>query len=220
MSVLDGVWSLLFPSRCPVCAREQEEKGGWCAPCLGRTLAVHAIDLSPRSRLDGAWACSAYASAAGALIRKLKYRGKRSSLPHLDTLLRASEARLPGSVCAADIAVPIPLHEAKERERGYNQVDLIFRPWLAEKGLRVAPLLARVKETPPLHGHSARERAAALQSAFALSEDAESGAIRGKSILLLDDILTTGTTLEEAARCLRERGAREVLALVIASDHG
>lgn len=219
MNALDSVLHFLFPPRCPVCGKEQDACGDWCEPCLGRTLAVRRLALSPRSSLDGAWACSAYDSAAGALIRALKYKGKRSALPCLGTLLAAGEAKLPASLLQADLAVPIPLHGAKERARGFNQTELIFRPWLASRGIRFERLLIRERETPPLYGRGAKERAAALRSAFALREGTAQDAVRGAHILLLDDILTTGATLEEAAKCLRRAGAKSVRALVAASDH-
>lgn len=179
---------------------------------------MRRLALSPRSHLDGAWACAAYRSAAGTLLRKLKYKGKRSVLRHVETLLRAGEEKLPASIFDVDFVMPVPLHEKKERARGFNQVACAFRPWIESKGLPFTESLRRVQETPPLHGRSASERVAVLRSAFAVFA-ADAALMDNKRILLLDDILTTGATLEEAAKCVRMAGAKTVYALVIASDH-
>ena len=219
MSVIEACLDFLFPPCCPLCGREQESRGGWCEACLGRTLAVHRIALPKESSLDGAWAFSRYKSAVGALLRSLKYQGKRSCLPYVRTLLSAGAEKLPPEMLSADLAIPVPLHEKKESERGFNQAELIFRAWLSDCGIACENLLCRRKETPPLYGLSAKERTAVLRAAFSLREDAPKDAVREKRVLLLDDILTTGTTIEEAAKRLRSAGAKEIYALVVSSDH-
>ena len=114
------------------------------------------------------------------------------------------------------IAVPVPLACERERLRGFNQVAEIFGPWLARHSVPLVPLLCRTRETAPLYERTRAERRKELRGAFSLCAEADIG---GRDILLVDDIMTTGTTLEECARMLQHAGAGRVYAFVLASEH-
>ena len=90
--------SLLFSAHCPVCASSVETPGSWCAPCLSRTVRPHRLTLSKEAlaAIDDAWAVGFYGSALGALIRALKYRGRRAAIPYIRTALSAAELPLTG----------------------------------------------------------------------------------------------------------------------------
>ena len=212
----DVVSSVVFPARCPACGAYCERRGGWCAPCLSRTVRPHRLALSAEAlaALDDAWAVGFYGGALGTLSRALKYRGRRGVLPYLHA------AKLPEEFLAADFAVYVPLHEAREKERGFNQAELIFAEWLKAKGIPARPLLQRTRSTAPQYGLGEKERRKNVCGAFALAEAGKGGAgeIAGKSIVLLDDILTTGATLTSCAAVLKKAGAGSVYALALASD--
>ena len=159
-----------------------------------------------------AWALGRYHGGLRSLIHALKYKKKRSALPCIETFLHESDFVLPASI---DMAVPVPLHEERYRERSFNQVELIFEDW--PKG-RACPgaALVRTKRTGPLYKMRPAERRKSLKDAFSVAQDAD---VSGKSILLLDDILTTGATLSACAAVLRHAGAERVDVLVFASDH-
>jgi competence protein ComFC len=113
-----------------------------------------------------------------------------------------------------DIVVPVPLHRARQRERGYNQADLIARP-LARR-LRLpcrSILLTRTRPRPDKLVLSATERWESVRGAFATRPGSEVDNLR---VLLLDDVLTTGATLDACAQALRSAGARSVIGLTIA----
>jgi len=115
---------------------------------------------------------------------------------------------------AADVIVPVPLHRQRARERGFNQVDLFGRP-LARR-LRLpyrAVLLVRSRPRPEKHLLRHDERWEAVRGAFAMREGRRVDNLR---ILLLDDVMTTGATLDACSRALREAGAKCVLGLTIA----
>lgn len=111
-----------------------------------------------------------------------------------------------------DAIVPMPLHRRRLRERGFNQVRELLRPAL--RGVQV-PLrhdwLQRQRETAAQSGLSAGERRRNLRGAFAASP-----AVRGARVLLVDDVITTGSTVAEATRCLLRAGATEVRVLALA----
>ena len=114
----------------------------------------------------------------------------------------------------ADVIVPVPFHRQRARERGFNQVDLFGRPLARRLGLPYRPvLLMRSRPRPEKHLLRSEERWEAVRGAFALREG---GQVDNLRILLLDDVMTTGATLDACSRALRGAGAKSVLGLTIA----
>ena len=217
-SVLALILDFLFPPRCPICGAYVEQQGGWCAVCLARTLRVHRLPLAPEmaKALAGAWALGVYHEGLRDMILGLKYHQKKSCLPYIRVFLQVAQEQLPPELACIDLAVPVPLHPAKERQRGFNQTELIFAGWLqASLGVPYARALLRIRATEPQYGLDAKKRVQNMQRAFALQEGCM---VQGRHILLVDDILTTGSTLHACAKVLKRAGAASVRALVLASD--
>ena len=209
--------NFLFPPHCPNCSSYVERRGDFCVPCMRRLVHIHAIARSMENAevLDGIWAFAHYREGVRNLLRALKYQRKKSALPALHTILAAGEevlAQLPHPLTA----VPIPLAPMRLRERGFNQVEEIFAPWLAAHDITLTPLLVRMRETAPLYARTRAERRQELRGAFAMAESAHAA---GKDILLVDDIMTTGATLGTCARTLKRAGAHHIYAFVLASEH-
>lgn len=121
--------------------------------------------------------------------------------------------RLPERV-EADIVVPVPLHSARLRERGNNQAELIARPLARRLQLRLDPhLLVRTKPRPEKLRLSRRERWETVRGAYVLAERAR---VDNLHVLLVDDVMTTGATLDACSRVLRKAGAARVTALTVA----
>jgi ComF family protein len=115
---------------------------------------------------------------------------------------------------SADVVVPVPLHRQKHRDRGYNQVDLFARPLARRLHVPYRPiLLVRSRPRPEKHLLSQEERWEAVRGAFVMRRG---GRVDNLRVLLLDDVMTTGATLDACARALGEAGARSVLGLTIA----
>ena len=110
-----------------------------------------------------------------------------------------------------DLVVSIPLHPKREKSRGYNQSELLARVIGKELGLPVVNLLARVKNNSSQTGLNEDERRKNVAGIFRFKTG-----INGKKILLVDDVLTTGATMEEGAKVLKEAGAGEILGAVVA----
>ena len=127
----------------------------------------------------------------------------------LEAVVRANAACL-----EADVVVPVPLHRNRERERGYNQVELFARPLAKRLELPFRPvLLMRTRPRPEKHLLHHEERWEAVRGAFAMKRE---GRVDNLRVLLLDDVMTTGATLDACARALREAGASSVLGLTVA----
>lgn len=127
----------------------------------------------------------------------------------LAELVRREAERL-----SADVLVPVPLHRQRASERGFNQVDLFGRPLARCLRLPYRPvLLMRSRPRPEKHLLRSDERWEAVRGAFAIREG---GRVDNLRILLLDDVMTTGATLDACSRALRDAGAKSVLGLTIA----
>ncbi|MBQ1867559.1 ComF family protein [Selenomonas ruminis] len=211
--------NFIFPPHCPFCHKYVENRGDWCKVCLELACQPHRLPITApmQSVIDSAWALSVYRGGTRDLIRGLKYHNKRSNLPYITRLLQAAEqsAGVKKLLSESCCAVAVPLHETRQRKRGFNQAELIFGDWLCDHSVPMEKMLRRVRQTKPLYPLTARERADNLKDAFQIEPGS---VIRGKSILLVDDILTTGATLYTCAKVLKQAGAEKIYALVLASD--
>jgi ComF family protein len=178
------------------------EAGPLCGPCRRRAPGF-----------DYARSAARYENVMREALHAFKFRGRRAlAAPLGDLVVEAMEGRLPAGVPA--LLVPVPLHPRRERERGFNQAALLAqrvgRAW--QVPVR-DDLLVRAVATPSQTELDAAARRANVRNAFRLRRP---DAIAGHHVLLVDDILTTGATLSECARCLREAGAALVGALTVA----
>ena len=197
-------WQSIIPITPPVCDacgdpltswRMLHGESGRCARCRRRGGGV------TRGRAGGA-----YDGALRAIVHALKYDGRRSLARPLAALMeRAGTDVLDG----ADLLVPVPLHRSRQRARGFNQA------WEIARHLRLPAVraLRRVRPTPSQADLPAARRHANVRGAFAMRRG---GRVRGAVVVLIDDVSTTGATLDACAKVLREEGAVEVRALTAA----
>jgi ComF family protein len=178
------------------------ESGRQCTRCAGRPPIV-----------DTARALGAYADTLRDLVHALKYDGRRSVAPRLAALLRE---RCGAVLAGADAVVPVPLHRRREWARGFNQAEAIAR----DLRLPVWRLLRRTRHTAPQSKLAARERRRNVHGAFALRRRPWSSWRRmplpGACLVLVDDVNTTGATLDACAEVLKAAGAVEVRAVTVA----
>jgi len=120
----------------------------------------------------------------------------------------------PGLWEGVDLLVPVPLHPSRRRDRGFNQARLLARDMARLRGLRVIDgCLVKVRNAPPQAGLRAADRERNVVRAYAVRRPDR---VRGRTLVLVDDVTTTGATLRECARVLMEAGAREVRAVTLA----
>lgn len=134
----------------------------------------------------------------------------------LGSWFAAELARLVGQhpqELTGDVIVPVPLHRDRFRERGYNQAEMVSRPLARRLGLPHRNLLARVKPRPNKHILTLRERWESVRGAFATRPGSQVDNVR---VLLVDDVMTTGATLDACAKVLRDAGAKAVVGLTVA----
>ncbi|MBX3110858.1 MAG: ComF family protein [Fimbriimonadaceae bacterium] len=202
---VEGLLDWVFPRRCGLCSRLGDE--AVCALCRAEFLEGPTdFDLA---RLGGAVdrlvTPFAFAGRASQAVRRLKYdRVTSLSGPMATMVAEAFEAY---GLAACDLVVPVPISRRRRFERGFNQSELLAGGLPPERVVPAA--LARIRHTRPQVGLSAPERLRNLVGAFV----AEPGYVRGKSVVLLDDVVTTGGTAVACGQELKRCGAREVVML-------
>lgn len=221
-SLLSIVVEFFYPPRCLVCGKYIEyRKDILCADCSAKILAVgRSPELKPP--IKEVWRITKYRGGTREMISNLKYDNGLNKLPAIKRILERAikaEPQLLAMLNNIDVAVAVPLHAEREKKRGYNQVELIFGDWLNRHNVYMERLLLRTKATEHLFSLSPVERRKQMADAFSLADGAEIK-IRGKRILILDDIFTTGTTMSECAKLLKLNGAAEIYGLALASDFG
>lgn len=211
-----GLESFFFPSLCRACGAELDGRGArlLCLGCRRELLAPLPNGWREACRLGGdgpGYARHPYDGPAGEAVRLLKFGGKRRMAPLLATCVAPLAAALLGTY-ELDTLVPVPLHPVRRRERRFNQAEEIGRRVGREAALAFRPRgLARTVNTRPQVELSGEERVANVVGAFAARET-----FADKRVLVLDDVITTGATVSECARALREAGAAAVVALAAA----
>lgn len=221
-----GVWQGL-PSRCAIC--QSWPHPPLCETCISRfAQPLHrclscALPLPPPIRrcgaclrhpppLDVCLAATAYAWPWVDVIARYKFHQQAGWATPLSTLMR-STPWAEDTLDAADWVLPIPLSVQRLAERGYNQSWLLARQLSPRKA--DAHLLLRTRDTPSQRTLPRAERLANLVGAFAV-EPLRAAQLRGKKVVLIDDVMTSGASLHTAARVLRQAGAAQISALVLA----
>jgi len=213
---------LALPPRCPGCGSVTPEVdlfceacwsdvdflGGGCGTCgmpleatEAETCGACLADPPPLDRIRSA---VAYGETARSLVLRLKY-GRKTALAKT----MAHYMRRPfGELSQGAVVAPVPLHRRRLWGRGFNQAALIASALARGSGAEVEPmLLRRTRHTPRLKGMSVSERRRAVQGAFAIRDGQD---VRGRNIILVDDVYTSGSTAYACARLLKRKGAASV----------
>ena len=196
---------------CDICGRPFPDTSGadhTCGACLSRT---------PRFTQARAWACYPREEAAEhplrQVIQKFKY-GRKVSLGKPLGRLLAQGCRPFLDEWSVDVIVPVPLHRKRLRWRGFNQSVLLGRQLSRVYNLPMDPfVLIRNLETPPQTQLSEAERRRNVRGVFSLNPEKS---VENRSVLLIDDVYTSGATVNECSRCLKKAGAKEVYVITLA----
>ena len=216
---------ILFPPQCAGCKR-----GGTilCSSCMAHFVPAMAALCqrcgSPLSTmgmcqyhplgLSGLRAVSSYQEPLRSCIHALKYDGNTRLAEPLGRLL-AQAYRYYG--LQADAIIPVPLHSERQKQRGYNHAYLLAEVCAAQVNVSLyEDMVVRYRATPAQVGLTASERLQNVAGAFRCSPAFATGALYGRKILIVDDVYTTGATLEACAGPLFAAGVREVWGLVLA----
>lgn len=213
-------WGYLL---CPTCAQSAEPVGdSICARCGRRQPTPTACCANCQQQAESAllWvrAATIHHGAIRQAIHVLKYEAKPEMAPLLAPYLVAVFGQAPWATLQRDIeaVVPVPLHAERLATRGYNQAELLARAFCQRVKLPLHPeWLQRQQYTQSQVGLNREQRQANVADAFGAAP-----AVAGRTFLLLDDVYTTGATLQACAKAARLAGARQIFALTLATaDH-
>jgi ComF family protein len=196
----------LVPPLCDACG---DPLPAWLDPCGPTAICLHCR-ASPRT-VERARAAGEYDGVLRSLVHGLKYDGRRSLARPLGALMRVRGGEV---LAGADAVVPVPLHRSRRRARGFNQADDLAR----RLGLPVVAALRRMRATATQAELAADRRSVNVSGAFGTTRAAAE--LRGKIVVVVDDVRTTGATIEACACALKESGVREVRALTAARVAG
>ena len=195
-------------SFCPDCWKQVEFLGhSGCTTCglplQATEQATCGVCLARPPRIARTRAAVAYDDLPRSLAIRLKY-GRKVAVAR--TMARYMAPLLEGGT--ESVLVPVPLHRTRLWRRGFNQSALVARELSRRLDLAVKPMaLIRTRRTPPLKGMSPLQRRKTVAGAFKVRDK---GAVAGKTVILIDDVLTTGSTAEACARALKRAGATRV----------
>lgn len=234
---VESIVSLLFPRRCPVCEDIVRPQGGLiCPQCAAKLAPIrqptcrrcgkeifsdseeYCFDCSrhKRSFASGA-AVFHYNEAAKKSMAAVKYRNKREFLDFYAEVMAYRFAHMVRN-WNPDVLIPVPVHPSRRRRRGFNQAEELARRLAAKLGdIPVETrLLVRCRKTVPQRDLNPQQRLENLQQAFAV----KAGRTIPKTVILIDDIYTTGSTIEACTRVLKAAGVKTVHFLVICIGGG
>lgn len=235
MDNLSTLADLLLPRQCPGCRRYDPEARPLCLSCSGKVLAEVATPYCPRCgttapdalapkdegcgfcptpvpRFDPIVRLGRYRHCLRAMVRSAKFNGNQGLCRHLGRLL-ASRAAANGALQTLQGVQPIAMHWSRRLRRGVDHAELLAETIADELDLPMLLSLVRVRNTPPQAFLPRSRRMENMKNAF---ESRKTSAIRDRHILLVDDVITSGATADEAARTLLRAGAGRVSLAVVA----
>ncbi len=199
LMIISHILDMIFPPRCFVCKTFVHES--FCPNCRSAIEFVNRFE-------NGAFCIAAYKGNMKKAVKALKFRKKKRLGDDLGLILAAN---LPQTT--ADIIIPVPLHKSRLKERGFNQSELIAASLSKFRDIPViSNALIRIKQTIPQFELKKHEREENVRGAF---EVMNRESIYNKDIILLDDICTTGSTINECKKMLLMSGARSVTAVCL-----
>ena len=211
--LLRGVRDIIYPNICPGCGRKVDAMV-FCTRCKPLVQKREADVSSHRFKyLDSVIYLCSYAGALRKTLKDIKYHQKLKRSAALRELLPPITELFPKE--HFDMVVPVPLHKKRYNERGYNQSELIYRIWAKNNGVPWVDLLTRTKGTAPQWQLLQQARRENVRGVFFVGQPS---VVDGLRVLLVDDIFTSGATLEECAKSLKKSGATVVRSLTLA--HG
>ena len=227
---LETLIELVYPNQCIVCRQVIEFKTNkWrCPSCIGemkpisgKTCDICGVPIS----VDGicsncsyrkpyykkAYCAYEYKGSVKEAIHNIKFRDRPQNIRYFAD--KVFEYAVQNGFEGADIITFVPMHPQKQRERGYNQSAILAKYLAKYKTGRYEKLLKKIKNTPNQHDLKREERLKNLKDSFVVADENK---VKGKKILLVDDIYTTGATVNECAKVLMKAGAKSVEVVCIA----
>ncbi len=221
IQVKDFLLDLFYPKHCPWCERVL----GFVKVCtceadvMAQQLEAKPLVRFRMAHIEEWWACFEYRPPVSVACHRLKYEGVQSLASPIGEVMSCF-AKQAGFLQKIDVVVPVPMAPLAKKERGFNQSELLAGELCKKSGLLLqTDWLQKTRETTKQRTLSRKDRQSNVKDAFCVSPQANFG---GKHVLLIDDVLTTGSTLSECAAVVKAAGAASCFAftfLVVQDDY-
>lgn len=227
-----NLFDFLFPPICPHCGTHVQQQGDWCDACIEEVLHVRQVPSKLLSSLDSAWILADYRGGIKSMIYDVKFNEKKEQskgaapfLASYNFYMRYDEFNIVNGNCKTvyDYIVPVPSSALKKKQRGYNQVDLFFKKWAYSLGkidkryFLWLDCIYKFDTSNDMWALSNKERHQNIDDAFVIGADYKDIELANKRVLIVDDIYTTGATIEAVAKVLRLYKPGKLDALTLAS---
>lgn len=217
MKLIDWLLDFIYPPRCAFCGKIlQDNVRGVCKTCKAKLPYVPKDGQAQKFKYIEKCVSPLYYSGA---VRESLHRYKFShTTAYADVYSKFIVKCIDENEISCDIITWVPLSRKRKRKRGYNQSELLGRLIAKSLGMDCAELLKKLRDNPPqsLTGNAEKRRANAAGTYVCRKKSL----VDGKSVLLIDDIVTTGSTLSECAKMLKQAGAKEVICATVARSLG
>ncbi len=205
----DRILAVLFPQRCLFCRSIIPAGSDYCEACAKKLPEV----VYHKYAVGGVQCCSPllYKDEYAAAVKRMKYGGKKDYARPLALLAAGAAARL-YDLSSFDLVTCVPMHRSSLRRRHFNQAEELAKEFCSFTELKYVNTLEKYKHNRPQHSMRRSERASNVKGVFRILEKS---LVRGKKVLLVDDIITTGNTLGECARILKKAGCSDVSCVTV-----
>ena len=220
LKLLLNILSVFFPYRCHVCKESCDFGNVLCENCLEKLKkAIHKPEkVDDTSCNFSIYTLSSYDDFTADLIKIIKYRPSKKLASILGRVC-SEQADLKNFFQLDDVIIPVPMHEKRLEERGFNQAFVIAEKYAEITNTNLCPAIIRSRFTKPQASCNESERMSNLEKAFALSPDLLKSALKNKRLIVIDDVATTGTTLKKSVEPLKDLEAKEIIALVVCHSY-
>ena len=227
-----SLWDFLFPPVCPHCGASVPTQGDWCESCFIDLLHIRHVPHKFLHYVDDVCVLAEYRGGLKSIIYDVKFNEKKEQsigaapfLASYNFYMKYDGFNIVNSNCKTiyDYIVPVPSSETKKKKRGYNQVDLFFKKWAyslekIDKSYFIwLDCIYKFDTSNDMWSLTHKERYKNIDNAFVIKSEYKDIDISQKRILIVDDIYTTGATIESVAKVLRLYNPSRLDALTLAS---
>ena len=227
-----SLWDFLFPPVCPHCGTSVATQGDWCETCFKDLLHIRHVPQKFLHYVDDVCVLADYRGGLKSMIYDVKFNEKKEQskgaapfLASYNFYMKYDEFNIANGNCKTiyDYIVPVPSSETKKKKRGYNQVDLFFKKWAYALGKIDKPYfewldcIYKFNTFNDMWSLTHKERYQNIDNVFVIKAEYKDIDVSQKRILIVDDIYTTGATIESVAKVLRSYNPSRLDGLTLAS---
>jgi competence protein ComFC len=209
--ILTNIQSLIFPSFCESCSEHINNDQLFCENCADSIEKISSVSL----KISASQSLTVHAfSKYSGTIKKLILRKNNGQQKTFEKLARLTLRNISPNLVKADYFIPIPLHWSRKLWRGYNQAEILAKEYADISNQMILDSMIRINKTKPQSSLNKEDRQLNVKDVFNI-EKVMGEKLYGKEIILVDDVMTTGATLVEAARLLYKYNPKKITALVV-----